>query len=203
MAYVLINHGWTNHRPQGHWQRLTAAALRAQGHTVAYPQYPSPDQPKFSEWSALLGAELELLAEARVLAGGTGEFVVLAHSLGCVTWLKSAIDGLLPESIKPDRLLLVAPAANEMLDPIPDFKVDLKAPGAAEAARKSAGQITLVGSDRDVWTPQGVQHHFGEPLALEAVTIFGAKHLALGDGWGNWQGVVNWVNDASADLTVR
>ena len=203
MAYVLINHGWTNHRPEGHWQRLTAAALRAQGHQVFYPQYPKPDQPNFGDWNTLLNAELELIQEARSLAGDQGELVVIAHSLGCVTWLKSAIDGLLPTDIKPGRLLLVAPAANEMLDPIPDFKVDLTQLGARDSVRSSAGSIELVGSDRDVWTPRGIQHHFGDPLGLEAHVIFGAKHLALGDGWGPWRGVVNWVNDASADLTVR
>jgi predicted alpha/beta hydrolase family esterase len=203
MSYVLINHGWTNHRPAGHWQRLTAAALRAQGHQVFYPQYPSPDQPKFQDWNTLLQAELEHISEARTAGGGTGELVVLTHSLGCVTWLKSAVEGLLPDTVKPDRLLLVAPAANEMLDPVADFKVDLSTAEAAERVRQSAGTLTLVGSDRDVWTPQGVQHHFGDPLGLDAQIIFGAKHLALGDGWGAWQGVVDWVNDASADLTVR
>jgi len=203
MAYVLINHGWTNHRPNGHWQRLTAIALRARGHQVFYPQYPNPDSPSFEQWSTLLAAELELIAQARALDPNPGELVVLAHSLGCVTWLKSAVDGLLPAAAKPDRLLLVAPAANEKLDPIADFKVELGQPGAAAAVLASAGQIRLVGSDKDLWTPQGVQHHFGNALELEAVIIDGGKHLALGDGWGEWPGVINWVEDASADLTVR
>jgi hypothetical protein len=33
--------------------------------------------------------------------------------------------------------------------------------------------------------------------------IEGAKHLALSDGWGRWQGVIDWVSDPTADLTVR
>jgi predicted alpha/beta hydrolase family esterase len=59
MAKVLIIHGWTNHRPVGHWQRSLAAALRDQGHLVSYPQLPNADQPILDEWLEVLAAELE------------------------------------------------------------------------------------------------------------------------------------------------
>jgi hypothetical protein len=35
------------------------------------------------------------------------------------------------------------------------------------------------------------------------VIIEGGKHLSLQDGWGKWQGVIDWVNDPAAELSVR
>ncbi|MEY3909203.1 MAG: hypothetical protein RLZZ90_1110, partial [Actinomycetota bacterium] len=51
--------------------------------------------------------------------------------------------------------------------------------------------------------PRGIQQTFGDPLGLQAVILDGAKHLALSDGFTYWQGVIDWVLDSQADLTVR
>ena len=59
MARVLIIHGWTNRRPEGHWQRRLASALRDQGHIVSYPQFPNTDDPQLSEWLEVAVAELQ------------------------------------------------------------------------------------------------------------------------------------------------
>lgn len=201
MAYVLINHGWTNVRIEGHWQRNAAVALRRLGHQVFYPQYPSTDEPKFNDWSWLLARELEILLETR----GTSddEIIVIGHSLGNVNLIKAAASGLLPANLKIDRLLIVAPPEPQMLAQIADFAFDLKEPGLVEALRKVARSITLVGSDSDPWSPTGIQAAFGDPLGLQAVVIPGAKHLSNKDGWGQWQGVIDWVSNKDADLTKR
>ena len=93
MAKVLILHGWTNRRQPGHWQRHLANELRKQGHIVAYPQFPNPDQPKLGEWQELLAAELDILAEIE-----DGETIVIGHSLGCINWIQGASTGLIAES---------------------------------------------------------------------------------------------------------
>jgi predicted alpha/beta hydrolase family esterase len=214
MAYVLINHGWTNTRQKGHWQRTLAADLRNAGHQVFYPQYPNTQQPSFAEWSALLKAELELLLETRAAASGeeaTAEVIVIGHSLGCVNFIKAALQGNLSEqalgqsSAGPlvDRVLLVAPPGPEKIDTLPDFAVLASAAEISAALNAVAGSVTLVGSDNDPWSPRGIQATYGDPLGLQAVVIPGAKHLASSDGWSSWQGVFNWVNDPRSDLTVR
>ena len=191
--HVLIIHGWGNTRAEDHWQRHLAVNLRKQGHQVYYPQLPDTETPTFADWAEVVIAELEMAREA-------DELVVVAHSLGCSTWLKLAVDGLLPRSA--DRLLFVAPADPSVLSDVSSFIVNPNEV-VRTALHGSASSVTLLGSYADPWTPNGVQATYGEPLGLEAIIIPGAKHLALGDGWGYWQGVIDWVNDPKADLTVR
>jgi predicted alpha/beta hydrolase family esterase len=196
MAKVLILHGWTNRRQQGHWQRHLATALRQQGHIVAYPQFPSTDEPKLDEWQDLLAAELEILGEIE-----GGETVVIGHSLGCINWIQGAATGLIANPV--DRVLLVAPADPRLLGEVEGLKVSLSDPEVVKATRASTSSLTVVASDKDKWTPRGIQATFGETLGLEAIILPGAGHLSLDDGFGFWQGVINWVNDPKADLTQR
>jgi len=208
MSFVLIHHGWTNTRQPNHWQRNLAHALRLQGHQVSYAQYPQTDSPVFEDWSALLVAELEHLVELRDLSGKPGdELILIGHSLGCVNIMKSALEGLIRPELRANRTLFVAPASQEKLDAVPTFKFDLESTEAHAELRaalaKTAGEVTLVASDADVWLPKGIGVSYGEPLDLDPVIIEGGKHLSLQDGWGQWQGVIDWVNDPTADLQVR
>lgn len=197
MKHVLIVHGWGNTRAHNHWQRHLAGELRKQGYGVHYPQLPETETPNFADWAEVLIAELEMIAE--VVKPGS-EVVVVAHSLGCSTWLRLAMDGLLPQKI--DRLLLVAPADNEMLVDVPSFIIE-PTPLVRDALKASSKQVFLLASDADAWNPKGIHETYGTPLEITPIVIEGAKHLALADGWGRWQGVIDWVSDPTADLTVR
>ena len=208
MSFVLIHHGWTNTRQPDHWQRNLAHALRMQGHHVSYAQFPETNNPVFADWSSLLVAELEHLVELRELRGDrNAELILVAHSLGCVNIMKSAVEGLISPELRANRTLLVAPAGQEKLDAVPTFKFELESAEVQAELRASlseaAGEVTLVASEDDVWLPKGIRAEYGEPLNLEPVIIQGGKHLSLQDGWGKWQGVIDWVNDASTDLSVR
>jgi uncharacterized protein len=196
MAKVLILHGWTNRRQPGHWQRHLANDLRKQGHIVAYPQFPNTDQPKLGEWQELLAAELDILAEI-----DAGETVVIGHSLGCINWIQGASTGLISSPV--DRVLLVAPADPLVLGEVEGLKVDLSDPAVATATHASTSSLTILASEKDKWTPRGIHATFGEPLGLTPVILEGAGHLSLDDGFGAWQGVIDWVNDPKADLTRR
>ena len=196
MAKVLILHGWTNRRQQGHWQRHLATALRQQGHIVAYPQFPNPDEPKLDEWQELLVAELDILAEIE-----GGETIVIGHSLGCINWIQGAATGLIAQPV--DRVLLVAPADPRLLGEVEGLEVALTDPDVASATIASTASLTVLASDKDKWTPRGIQATFGDPLGVEAVILPGAGHLSLDDGFGFWQGVIDWVNNPKADLTQR
>jgi predicted alpha/beta hydrolase family esterase len=196
MARVLIMHGWTNRRQENTWHRILVSALRHQGHQVLYPQFPSTDNPTLEEWQELLLAELELLEEA-----GPGETVVIGHSLGCVNFLHAAVEGKIKNPV--DRLLFVAPADPKLLGEIEGLKVDLSKPKTKQALDAVVRNLTVVGSDADPWIPDGVQQTFADPLGIEAIVIEGAGHFKGDEGWGKWQGLLDWVNDPSADITVR
>lgn len=197
MSKVLIVHGWTNRRPVGHWQRSLAAALRDQGHLVSYPQLPNPDQPILDEWLEVLTAELDQFDE--VASRASEPLIVLAHSLGCVAWMQLADRGLLKQPA--DRVLLVAPPEPAPISPVPTFVMDLSDGRAERVVKGSAREVTLVGSDADVWQPSGIQAGVGDMIGLQAVVVHGAKHFSTLDGFTQWQGVIDWVNDPSADLT--
>jgi predicted alpha/beta hydrolase family esterase len=193
---ILIIHGWGNERPIGHWHRLLATALRQQGHIVAYPQLPDTELPSLDKWLAVLKVELDMLKEA-----GDGELIVFAHSLGCLTWLHIAQSGILQE--QASRVLLVAAADPELCGEVPSFQLDLDSPQVKAAAQSAALTTLLVGSDSDPWQPRGVEATFAKPLDLPFKVIVGAGHFAIEEGWTPWTGVINWVNDASADLAAR
>lgn len=197
MKHLVIIHGWGNTRAQDHWQRHLAVSARKAGHAVHYPQLPDTETPNFADWAEVLIAEFEMIADAKE---PDDEIVVVTHSLGCSTFLKLAVDGHLPLAV--DRLLMVAPADPSVLSDVASFIVEPTELVRA-ALEAHASKVVLLGSDADVWTPNGVQATYGDPLGLEAVILEGAKHLALGDGWGYWRGVIDWVNDPSANLAVR
>lgn len=196
MKRVLIIHGWGNERPEGHWHRLLASDLRKAGHAVAYPQLPDTELPSLAKWLAVLKVELDLLNEA-----GDGELLVFGHSLGCLTWLHICQSGILKE--QASRVMLVAPADPELCGEVPDFQLDLSASEVKAAAHKAAGSTLLVGSDSDPWLPKGIEATYATPLDLPFVLIQGAGHFAIEEGWTPWQGVINWVNDANTDLSMR
>lgn len=100
-------------------------------------------------------------------------------------------------------MLFVAPADPALLGEIKGLNVNLKKSQTKEALHAVAGQLTIVGSDADQWSPHGIQETFGEPLGVNAIVVEGAQHFSKGDGWGHWQGVIDWVLDVNADITIR
>lgn len=195
MKRVLVIHGWTNRRPVDHWQRRLVTALREQGHAVAYPQLPNTDNPILEEWLEVVANELSMLNELE------GEFIVVGHSLGCLTWLNAVKEGVVTSPV--DRVLLVAPADPDLCGEAATFQLDLNDDSLRAKVHAASTTTTCVGSDSDPWLPRGVMDTFASPLSIPAVIVNGASHFAMEEGWGPWQGVINWIDDANADLAVR
>ncbi|MEY2945775.1 MAG: hypothetical protein RL243_530, partial [Actinomycetota bacterium] len=131
------------------------------------------------------------------------EIIVIGHSLGHVRWLNAAPAAFLPAGLIVDRLLMVAPPERTGISKLPSFDISHTDAEIRAALHASAKNLTLVGSDNDPWSPSGVQTAIGDPLGLEAIIIPGAAHLSSKDGWGVWQGVIDWVNNPEADITRR
>lgn len=183
---TLILHGWQG-SGDGHWQTWLAERLTAAGAHVQYPDLPECDVPCPDRWGAALHRELRALARANA---GEGERVVIAHSLGCVLWLREAAN--VSPALRVDRVALVAP-------PCPGAKVPELArfypTGADKAAiDAAAGHTRLVCSDDDPYCPgRGAAEHWGAPLELEVDLLPGAAHLNVEAGYGPWPAMEAWA----------
>ena len=196
---VLLHHGYTNKRPEGHWLRLTAQTLRNRGHQVWYPQFPAPDNPVTADWQNLISQEAAMMDEVH-----GGEKIAIAHSLGCMNWLLAAKEGRFTTPF--DRVLLVAPPDPDPIGQNPNIEgepLGLNDPDLVHAAFEFAKSLTIIASDKDHWLPRGIGI-YEEALGLEAVILPGAGHFSLDDGFGPWQGLWNWVESADPrDLISR
>jgi predicted alpha/beta hydrolase family esterase len=188
----LVLHGWQNRRPAGHWQWQLTESLRAAGEQVLYPQLPSPDQPSLADWTALLRAELAQL--------GSGERIVVAHSLAVPLWLSAA--GTLTPAERVDRVLLVAPPAAEVLARHPEVAEFARVPQEPAALVRAAGSTRLAAADDDPYCPGGAAAVFAG-LELPVDVLPGAAHLDLDAGYGRWPAVEAWCRDPSTRLTPR
>jgi predicted alpha/beta hydrolase family esterase len=179
-------HGWQG-SGEAHWQTWLAERLTAAGAHVQYPDLPECDVPCPDRWGAALHRELRALARAN---DGEGERVVIAHSLGCVLWLREA--ATVSPALRVDRVALVAP-------PCPGAKVPELArfypTGADKAAiDAAAGHTRLVCSDDDPYCPgRGAAEHWGAPLELEVDLLPGAAHLNVEAGYGPWPAMEAWA----------
>jgi predicted alpha/beta hydrolase family esterase len=196
---ILLHHGWTNRRPQGHWIRLTAAQLRSQRHQVWYPQFPEPETPNPEDWQAIISQEAQMMDEV-----SGGEKIAITHSLGCMNWMLAAMMGRFEQPF--DRVLFVAPPdpiKTSEAEGIKGEPMDIHHPELLPAIRRNAKSLTIIASDNDRWLPRGIQI-YEDALQQEAVVFPGAGHFSLDDGWGEWQGIVDWVESGKdPDLFKR
>lgn len=184
----LVLHGWENHRPPEHWEWWLVDALRARGEQALYPQLPSADLPVLADWLAVFTSEWRQM--------GSGERVVVAHSLGCLLWLHAAAEGRVDPVA--DRVLLVAPPSPAVTAGTPAMAgfVAPQEPAAVWAATRT--DIRLVCSDADSYSTEGTAAElYGAPLGLDSEVLPGAGHLTIDDGYGPWPAALDWCLDGS------
>jgi predicted alpha/beta hydrolase family esterase len=185
---VLFHHGWTNKRPEGHWMRLSTSKLRSTGHQVLYPQFPDPDTPHPDKWQELLRQEANMLDEIQ-----GGEKILVAHSLGTINFIYGCLDEIFNNPF--DRVLLVAPPdpiQTGDTEGIQGEPLDLSNPMIEPAVNKWAKRLSVIASDNDRWLPRGVGI-YKAPLGVEPLIYPGAGHFSLDDGWGEWPGLIRWI----------
>jgi hypothetical protein len=198
MKRIIFLHGWTNRRPLGHWHRLAQNELRKKGYQVWYPQFPSPDTPEPAEWQELLIQENQMMDEF-----GEGEKIAIAHSLGCLNWLVAAM----ADSITPfDRVLFVSPPDTSLTDKAEGIKgdpLDLAHPAILPAIESKAGEFLMIAGDNDHWLPEGIQKTYGDVWNMKPLVFPGAGHFSHEDGWGNWQGLIDWIDSNQPEDLLR
>ncbi|MER6094737.1 alpha/beta hydrolase [Streptomyces sp. NPDC001728] len=187
MTTYLILHGYENHRPPGHWQHWLAGELRARGHEVRYPQLPEPDAPVLADWLAALEEYGKRPAE--------GEFVVLAHSLSVLLWLRAG-----KRRPDADRVLLVAPPSPPVTASIPPIAAFAD---GLDLAERGLGTARLVYGDGDPYCPEGADLHYGLPLGLDMDHVPGGKHLNPDSGYGDWASLLAWCEEPAVRIEGR
>lgn len=185
---VLVLHGWHG-SGEGHWQAWLAGALAEEGAHVAFPALPACDEPCPHAWADRLHAELADLARAAAAEGR--ERVVVAHSLGCVLWLREAAR-VRPEH-RPDRVVLVAPPCRDAR--VPELDAFYPAGADAAAVRAAAGSTRLICSDDDPYCPHpaGAHDAWGAPLGIPTDLLPGQGHLNVDAGYGPWPAMLDLV----------
>jgi len=198
MKRVILLHGWTNRRPVRHWHRLAATELRRKNYQVWYPQFPDPDRPDPEEWQELLAQENQMMDEF-----GEGEKIAIAHSLGCLNWLV----GAMTDRITPfDRVLFVSPPDTKMTDKAEGIKgdpVDLTHPAVIPALQAKAKKFQIIAGDNDHWLPEGIQKTYGDVWNMTPLVFPGAGHFSNEEGFGSWQGLIDWVDSSDDNDLLR
>jgi predicted alpha/beta hydrolase family esterase len=188
----LVLHGWQNRRPRAHWQWQLVESLRAAGEQVLYPQFPDPDRPSLPVWLELLRAELAQL--------GSGERVVLAHSLAVPLWLHAA--SVLEPGEGVDRVLLVSPPSPRVLAGHREVEAFSRVAVEPAAVAAAARTTRLAAGDDDPYCPEGVAAAF-PALAADLDVVPGGQHLDTDAGYGEWPAALAWCLDPATRLTAR
>jgi uncharacterized protein len=172
----LILHGLEGSGPD-HWQTWLAGRLRERGERVSYPDLPDPFDPRPEEWLAALQPELAALE---------GERIVLCHSLACLLWLLNAREGATDVA---DRVLLVAPACTDEVEPVVRFQPH----GVTiDDVRRAAGQTLMFWGDPDPYCPETAPVAF-DGLFERSKRFPGGGHLNTDSGYGPWPDVEAWA----------
>jgi uncharacterized protein len=168
--------------------RLSTSKLRSMGHQVLYPQFPDPDTPHPEKWQELLRQEANMLDEIE-----GGEKILVAHSLGTINFIYGALNDIFANPF--DRVLLVAPPDPTMTSETSGIKgepLDLTNPMIEPAVKRWAKSLSVIASENDRWLPRGVGI-YKAPLGVEPIIYPGAGHFSLDDGWGQWPGLIKWL----------
>jgi uncharacterized protein len=188
----LLLHGFSHHRPPGHWQYWLASRLRDRGERVLYPGLPFEDTPRYDEWREALHW---LLAE---LAAHEGERVVVCNSIACLLWLRFGSDRAADEA-PVDRLLLVSPPDSPRIpDAAATFRLDTVDGEAVRATSRE--QIRIACSDADHYNPGGGGRQYGALLDAQVDIILGAGHIGPVEGYGPWPSIEAWCLDPTVRL---
>jgi len=154
----------TGQLAEGDWPAWLAAELTAAGRTVRHRALTEPDPAQLTATLADLPPD---------------GFDVVAHSVGCLAWLRHAHSAAVGP--RPARVALVAPPAG--YGPV---ALDV------DAVRRAADGTVLVGSDNDLACPAGVAAEYGAPLKMATTVVTGAGSFTAADGYGPWPAVLDW-----------
>lgn len=170
---VLILHGLGG-SDYPHWQAHLAADLIKQDTPVSFPHLPNRDNPTLEEWKGFLKQEIEHFKPT----------IVVCHSLANLLWFHVCEE----LNIQLDKLMLVAPVRNEMLEdaktffPYPIVK-DLK-----------ANEIIMAASTNDPYMNVEEAIRLQSKLRVGMKLLDEAGHINAASGYGKLECALEWIN---------
>lgn len=169
---VLILHG-LNGSDYPHWQSQLAMDLIKENFIVSFPSFPSRDNPKLQEWKNFLKKEIKHF----------NPDIVVCHSLGNILWFHTC-DEL---DIKLDKLMLVAPVRNEVLE---DAKTFFPYPIAKDL---KANEIIMAASTNDPYLTVEEAIRLQSKLNIGMKIMENAGHINAASGFGKLDCALDWI----------
>ncbi|EFU70794.1 conserved hypothetical protein [Aliarcobacter butzleri JV22] len=169
---VLILHG-LNGSDYPHWQSQLAMDLIKENFIVSFPSFPSRDNPKLQEWKDFLKKEINHFKPD----------IVVCHSLGNILWFHTC-DEL---DIKLDKLMLVAPVRNEVLE---DAKTFFPYPIAKDL---KANEIIMAASTNDPYLTVEEAIRLQSKLNIGMKIMENAGHINAASGFGKLDCALDWI----------
>ena len=169
---VLILHGLGG-SDFPHWQAQLASDLIKENYIVSFPAFPLRDNPKLDEWKSFLKQELAHFKPD----------IVVCHSLANILWFHTC-DEL---DIKLDKLMLVAPVRNEVLE---EAKTFFPYPIAKDL---KAHEIIMAASTNDPYMNVEEAIRLQSKLNIGMKIMENAGHINTASGFGKLDCALDWI----------
>lgn len=169
---VLILHG-LNGSSYPHWQAHLAMDLIKEDFIVSFPELPNKNSPDLEVWKEFLKVELEHFKPD----------MVVCHSLANILWFHIC-DEL---DINLDKLMLVAPVRNEVLE---DAKSFFPYP---ESKNLKAKEIIMAASTNDPYMSLEEAISLQSKLNIGMKIMEDAGHINPTSGYGKLDCALDWI----------
>lgn len=169
---VLILHGLGG-SDFPHWQAQLSSDLIKENYIVSFPAFPSRDNPKLQEWKEFLKKEVEHFRPN----------IVVCHSLANILWFHTC-DEL---DIKFDKLMLVAPVRNQVLE---EAKTFFPYPIAKDL---KAREIIMAASTNDPYMSLEEAIELQSKLNIGMKIMENAGHINAASGFGKLDCALDWI----------
>lgn len=170
---VLILHGLGG-SDYPHWQAHLAADLIKQDSAVSFPHLPNRNDPNLEEWKTFVKKEIEHFQPT----------VIVCHSLANLLWFHLCDE----VNIKLDKLMLIAPVRNELLE---DAKTFFPYPIPKDLKSK---EVIIAASTNDPYMKLEEAIRLQSKLRVGMKILEGAGHINAGSGYGKLECALDWIN---------
>lgn len=170
---VLILHGLGG-SDYPHWQAHLEKDLKEQNTIVSFPNLPNRDNPDLNEWKEFLKNEINEFKPT----------IVVCHSLANLLWFHTC-DEL---DIKLDKLMLVAPVRNEVLN---DAKTFFPYPIPSDLKSR---EIIMSASTNDPYMNVEEAIRLSSKLKISMKILENAGHINAASGFGKLTCALDWIN---------
>ena len=157
-----------------HWQAQLSADLIKQNTPVSFPSFPSRDNPDLNEWKTFIKKEIEHFKPT----------VIVCHSLANLLWFHIC-DEL---DIKLDKLMMVAPVRNEILE---DAKTFFPYPIPSDLKSKES---IMAASTNDPYMNVEEAIRLQSKLRVGMKLLEEAGHINADSGYGKLDCALDWIN---------